>query len=100
MSADNRCICPRCKARNDKLNETRVLDAGDKYGKIPAEEYIALAKDVAKPLEIKETFREDFYIGIDEDGGFYVSYRGACQECDAEFSYKFEQKSAIQEPTQ
>ena len=100
MSADNWCICPVCKQKTDKANEDRLLLAAEQYGKIPAKQYIAVAKAAAIPKTIEETFREDFDIGIDDEGTFSVSYRGACQDCNAEFTYRFENTSAIvEEPT-
>ncbi len=97
MSADNWCICPKCKKKNDQANADRILHVAEQYGKIPADEYVALAKAANKPIEIVETFREDFNIGIDKDGTFSVSYTGSCQECDVYFHYEFEDKSAVVE---
>ena len=96
MSADNWCFCPKCKKQNDALNEQRILDAAKQYGVIPADEYIALAEEVAKPIEITETFREDYDIGIYPDGSFFVSYRGQCTVCDAEYTFGEEVKAVVE----
>ena len=95
MSADNWCICPKCKKKNDALNKQRILDAAKQYGVIPADEYIALAKDASKPIEIEDTFREDYDIGVYPDGSFLVSYRGQCTVCNAEYAFGEEVKFAI-----
>lgn len=97
MSADNWRVCPKCKKKNDRANENRILYVAEQYGKVPAEKYIALAKAASKPIEIEEAFREDFDIGINEDGTFSICYTGSCQECGARFHYEFEDKSAIVE---
>ena len=88
MSADNWAICPKCKEKNDELNKKRILDTAKKYGKIPAEEYITLAKETSKPIEIEETMREDYEIGVDEDGVFNVDYFCSCAKCGFKYAYK------------
>lgn len=87
MSADNWRQCPRCvkKARADNL----VLQkkAAEAYGKVPAEEWQKMTAEANKPIELDETFREDYELGVCDDGEFYVSYSGYCKQCD--FSHKF-----------
>jgi len=92
MSADNWAICPKCKIKNDQINEKRLLDVEKKYGIISSEEYIALVKEVSEPIEIEETLREDYYIGI-EDGIFEVEYSCNCSVCG--FKYSFENEKII-----
>lgn len=87
MSADNWTICPKCKIKNDKANEKHILDTAAKYGKIPVEEYIQLAKETEMPIILKPTLREDYEIGMAEKG-FYVSYSCQCTECGFSFSYE------------
>ncbi len=96
MSADNWAICPKCKEKNDELNKKRILDTAKKYGKILAEEYVALAKETSKPIEIEETMREDYDINVYDDGVFDVAYRCSCTECGFEYVYKHSE-SAIGE---
>ena len=95
MSASNWDICPVCKKKNDEKNKNRVLDAGKKYGKIPADEYIDLAKQVNKPIEIENTLREDYELGITEGGEFYVYYSCMCDKCG--FEHEFEYKAQVTE---
>jgi len=39
------------------------------------------------------TLREDYELGIYEDGTFEVSYHAHCSECEFKFSYKHEEKA-------
>ena len=98
MSAENWAICPVCKAKNDKANAKRILDAEKKYGKIPSEDYIALAKEVSTPIEIEETLREDYGIGVDEVGVFYVDYECRCEKCGSRYTFKHAEPAARSKP--
>jgi hypothetical protein len=63
MSADNWALCPACLARTrrETIHETDI--------------------------ESLRTFREDYELGVQEDGTFYVRYRGGCTKCD--FGHRF-----------
>ena len=89
MSADNWTICPECKKKNDELNKSRILDTAEKYGKIPSDEYITLAKETSKPIEIECAMREDYDIGVGDDGTFDVDYHCQCTECGFKYVYKY-----------
>lgn len=65
MSADNWTVCPKC------WNEGRVLRMTD------LEPY----------AELPPTMREDYEIGLDEEGDFTVSYRCYCKTC--KFIWRF-----------
>jgi hypothetical protein len=39
---------------------------------------------------VGENLREDYEIGIDRDGKFYVSYAGSCDVCGFSYAYEFE----------
>lgn len=96
MSADNWMICPNCRQKLNAERDKQIADVGALYGKIPAEEYITKAQEVALPrLLAKETFREDYEIGISANGVFSVSYRGGCDVCHAAYSYKCEDVDAM-----
>jgi len=89
MGADNWRVCPRClkKARFDHAAAQNT--ARDAYGKVPLEKFLQLKQEADKPFqEPKESFREDYEIGVDTDGEFSVTYSGRCQECDLSFSFK------------
>ncbi len=87
MSADNWGICPKC-AKKFEL-------AASPYGKIPEDEYLDWVEEHEDdPLEPESTLREDYELGIDEGGKFYVIYRGQCQEkgCGFLFEYRHEEQ--------
>jgi len=73
MSAYSWRICPRCKIKNDEANAKKL-------------------SGVEKPNELKETLREDYEIGIDEDGLFYVNYGGRCDECGLVYKFNHEEE--------
>jgi len=87
MSADNWAICPVCKKRNDVAYKKQTLDVANQYGKIPDDEYIVLVKET-KPIVLKESLREDYQIGVDEEGVFSFVYSCNCSECGFKFIKK------------
>lgn len=92
MSADNWTICPRCFKEAEKAKAAKERKAADAYGKKPVDAYLALRAEAEKPIALEETWREDFYIGIDRDGGsgFSVIYEARCTACGLTFKYKYE----------
>ena len=97
MSADNWAVCPRCK----KVRATDLADierrVAESYGTVPVEEFDAardrLAEAQAAPVE--RTFREDYEVGVEEDGEFYVIYRGGCRECGLTHEYRYTDQLAV-----
>ncbi len=55
MSADNWAVCPRCKLAPNPYYE-----------------------------KVGFNFREDYEIGVYEDGEFFISYHGKCEKCGLE----------------
>lgn len=92
MSADNWAICPRCKHNAEVAKEKQIKKANNAYGKVEPEKYLALRTEAEKKLEIDTTLREDYRIGINSDGEFYVSYFGICSHCGFQFDYDHKQK--------
>ncbi len=95
MSADNWRRCPKClKAAEHKRDEV-IKELRDAYGIVTAEEYRKLEKAARVDLVAKtgEHFREDYEIGTDESGQFYVSYSGHCEKCD--YGHNFSIKKHI-----
>jgi hypothetical protein len=43
--------------------------------------------------EVKRTLREDYELGTEEDGEFYVTYRCSCNVCG--YAAKFEHKEVL-----
>jgi Fe-S cluster biogenesis protein NfuA len=64
MSADNWGNCPKCK----------VYPPTYKY--------------------VENSLREDYEIGIEENGYFYVEYAGKCDDCG--FSFHFELQERVE----
>lgn len=79
MSANNWTQCPKC--RQIKEAARKVL-----YGKVSEEEYLAV---IQKPEDSEPTFREDYELGIDEDGLFEMRYSGGCRVCGLQYSYRY-----------
>lgn len=88
MSADNWAICPKCQELYNANQKARILGVAEKYGKIPAEEYIKLSKEVSKEVELEATLREDYEFYIDDDGKFFATYSAECAVCDFHFKFK------------
>lgn len=96
MSADNWAICPNCVKLAQANKEKLEKKARDSYGKVSLEEYqvlVSLASTAVKDSESYRTLREDFDIGISEDGMFNVSYSGSCRACGFEYSYTEEDRA-------
>lgn len=75
MGADNWAVCPKC-LKERKL--TKIQKAQKAYGKVSLEEFndllnVAKAED-EEYEENKFTLREDFEIGINEDGKFIIGF--------------------------
>ena len=80
MSANNWDTCPRCKKKLEATRAKAAASAEKEYGKVPPDEYLTMVK-AAKLIggKLEQTLREDWEIGVDEDGRFYVSYSGSCR---------------------
>lgn len=97
MSADNWRICPKCKAVQEDKRAADLASADaaaqEAYGKLRIAQFESLRRAADKlraaPATREETFREDFYIGTDENGLFTVDYHGKCQSEACKFTVKF-----------
>lgn len=78
MSADRWTKCPNCKAEHDK----KLMDS---YGKLSVEEYLALANSYDNDENI---LREDFYVGVHEDGVLEIDYNCECCTCSFKRTHK------------
>lgn len=90
VSADNWRACLRCAARREAELAAEQVGIDEDYGQVPVDEFdqrrLDLANKRAEP--VKETFREDWEIGVFDDGEFFVSYRGGCSVCDLRHEFK------------
>lgn len=92
MSANSWMVCPRCKLANE-FDFTKKKEAVSRaYGKVPADKYLAMTKELSVPQTLQETFREDWELGVLEDGSFYVRYSGACTECKLTYKFSYDLK--------
>lgn len=88
MSANNWRTCPQCLARA-KVHQQNLRDrAARAYGKVPRDKYEAMCRKASEPISLEEEFREDWDIGTDDHGDFYVRYRGNCQRCGLTHEFK------------
>jgi hypothetical protein len=91
MSADNYRTCPKCIRIADEKKQKAVQKANESYGKIPLEEWMQLQKKAEAPIILNDTLREDYYIGVDEEGQFEIQYSCYCSVCGFKFTYKHDQ---------
>ena len=97
MSANNWRVCPCCLKRQEEAKAQALAHAERQYGKVPAAEYLALL-DKAKATDSPgDTLREDWQIGLNEDGAFFVSYRGYCERCGFEFRFKHDEQVPLED---
>jgi len=89
MSSDTWTICPKCQDRIYSDRQKKLDAVKKSYGKIASEKYISDYDDAVKPVEMENTLREDYEIGI-TDGVYTVSYGASCSRCDFRFSNNFE----------
>lgn len=90
MSASNWRECPAC-LRDAKAKQAAAVKAADEsYGKVPAADFINMRKLAVKPAAVEETLREDYELGVSEDGRFFMHYSGVCQTCSFAFKFRHE----------
>lgn len=91
MSADNWATCPVCKDLAEANQQVARDIANQSYGKVSADEYERLKTQAEKIEPHEDTLREDYEIGVGEDGKFSVSYRCLCDICGFQFEYRHKQ---------
>lgn len=96
MSADNWAFCPQCVKKAEIFKEKEIKKANQSYGKVTPEEYLDLRKAAETPVDLEQTFREDYSIGVDGKGGFIVDYSGSCKVCGLKYSYKYVEQIKFQ----
>ena len=97
MSADAWQICPQCLVLSQKKQAQKVKILNETYGKVSSEKWLKM-KDEADNTGIKpsdETLREDYEIGTDKSGKFYVSYAAHCSACGFRHSFKHEERLEV-----
>jgi len=96
MSARNWDTCPRCLRNASVESERRRSEANKAYGKVTPQEYARLQAEAEAKPDVGETLREDYEVGISATGGFYVVYRGECQEPGCGFLHTFKHEQQVQ----
>ena len=92
MSADRWTTCPRCLKEAIADYRQRESELREKYGVVPIDEYVLCQKQLGEcptSTSLKNTLREDWEIGTDEDGEFYVRYTANCQTCSFRYEYTY-----------
>ena len=86
MSADNWSECPICK--NKKKKDVEKLQKA--YGNISMEKF----QEMVEELDNQEAdeydgtpLREDYEVGVSDDGLAYIIYSGICQNCGASWQF-------------
>ena len=87
MSASNWNACPRCKATFDAERAAAIVQVAESYGKVPIEEYEKLREVASRERPAILGLREDYELGINGHGVFFVHYNGECVECGFQYSY-------------
>jgi hypothetical protein len=96
MSADNWRVCPQCLLEHRKSMETCLIGHKNQITQalaaIKENQVLASIKanisHIDLPSSPKETLREDYEVGISQDGQFFVNYSGYCKACEFSFSFK------------
>ena len=96
MGADNWGRCPQCKINDEKALQKRISETEKAYGKVPLDKFEQMRDDLRKPAKLNlETLREDYEIGIGEDGKFYAIYSGSCDKCGFSFKFRHEEQREL-----
>lgn len=93
MSADNWAICPQCTSKLKAGHEKLTSRAKASYGKVSPEKYAELIEAVKFEPPASSTLREDYEIGVDRNGLFYINYGCSCSACGFSFSFKHEEQT-------
>ena len=93
MSADNWAICPKCKKFELQHKKQLKKDAKKLYGKISSKDYLQLFKEIPDKIACLETLRENYEMGVDIHGEFYISYDCFCDKCG--FTHSFSHKKRL-----
>lgn len=94
MSADNWGTCPRCMKKFEARVEEQTDAMRAAYGTVPADEYLRMQRDLVALTQTErpddDTLREDYGIGIDSDGEFFVRYSASCENCGLTYSFDYD----------
>lgn len=95
MSARNWRTCPKCLMLEKQRYDAEHKALSEQYGKIPLDEFIKRRDSIAEPWREEDALREDYEIGVCDDGIFFCNYRCYCAHCDFEFLFRQENKQVL-----
>jgi hypothetical protein len=58
------------------------------YGTIPSHEYASRRQNAYEPVALDSTMREDYELGVDDDGEFSISFSASCSTCGYRFMFE------------
>jgi ribosome-binding protein aMBF1 (putative translation factor) len=93
MGADNWRRCPKCLKVENSKREAEIERVSNQYGKIPVAEFTRAAAAAEKPIVLGETLREDYELGINDNGEYEVSFSASCQKCGFKFNHSHSEMS-------
>lgn len=94
MSADNWGYCPKC-SKQRLGTENKLADEMMQAKKLNSLSAFEEAKEKYNEFirqELRNTLREDYECCITQDGNFYISYSGVCQECGFSKQFKIDEQ--------
>lgn len=91
MSADNWGQCPKCTKIQDKETKQKEEQVKEAYGNVSAETYLNLLAALKAEEETPDTrsMREDWDLGVYEDGEFCLDYRASCVQCGFKYAFSY-----------
>lgn len=92
MSVASWSVCPACLKRATKAKEQQLREALAAYGQVQAEVYDRLIGEARTPLEMEPSLRENYQLGTDGDGVFWVAYRCSCTSCPFAHEFRHQQQ--------
>lgn len=106
MSADQWAVCPRCLKGAGEWHAAVTIAAAVTlaaaiaaigYGVLSLAEFDRLRDEAAIPPDRLDfrTFREDYQVGVTDEGEFYIDYRGSCSREGCELSVGYTHTEAV-----
>ena len=92
MSADNWAICPKCEQKIEETRDKLLLKAKGAYGEVSEGDYLELIAKAEQPINLEETLREDYFIGI-TGGELQIEYSARCDKCG--FKHTFNKRESV-----
>ncbi len=89
MSANNWKKCHVCRKQLAEKADAKLQSVQDMYGKVPSAQYLAALREAQKltsDSELDDSLREDYRLGIRDDGSYMCSYSASCDVCGFGFT--------------